>query len=145
MPSQTSGEIAFVIALWWERSKTKHEAGEASRRAAQQADAAAKAEYERRFTEARRAFHAIVAELTGVRSGLDDAIPKREPGDQHQWWVLPSLATGAWAALAPRLGLIDANFQLIADVAVLNAKVEAVRWALQCVRVRAIPITRGFP
>jgi hypothetical protein len=118
--SFSAGLLAFLAALYADRQW-----------ATQQAESAAADEDERRFTEARRAFHAILSELTEIADGLDDAIPKLTPGDGHEWWVLPSLPNGAWQALAPRLGVMVAEVQLIADLAAFSAKVDDVRWALR--------------
>jgi hypothetical protein len=112
--------LAFLAALYADRKW-----------ATQQARDASELEDERRVTEARRAFLAISSELIEVSFELDAAIPRLTPGDEHEWWVLPNLPTRAWEALAPRLGVIISDVQLIADLSAYSAKVDDLRWALR--------------
>lgn len=119
--------LAFTVALFWDRhSRLQDEVrqNEAERRRVAERLAQ---EQERRVIEAKRRFGALELELERLKASIDRT--KREQALYKQFF--PDLPTGSWAAASGPLGLIVADYELMADLATFYGHVEELRWRLR--------------
>jgi hypothetical protein len=119
--------LAFTTALFWDRhSRLQDEARqvEAERRRATER---LQHEQERRVVEAKRRFGALELELERLKASIGRT--KREQADYKHFF--PDLPTGSWAAASGPLGLIVADYELMADLATFYGHVEELRWRLR--------------
>lgn len=119
--------LAFLVALAWDRRQRavgdRNEAAAEERRHVAERRAA----HERRLLEARRRFAAIALELERIEASL-----RRTVAEQHRYkYFFPDLPTGSWNASSEPLGMIVANYALMADLATFYGQVEEVRWRLR--------------
>jgi hypothetical protein len=133
--------LAFLVALAWDR----HQRSIADRReAAAQAsreDAERRAEQDRRVLEATRRFAAIAVELERIEASL-----RRTVAEQHQFkYFFPDLPTGSWGASGGPLGLIVANYGLMADLSTFYGQVDDLRWRLRFKAYEGVDDTKLAP
>lgn len=83
-------------------------------------------ELERHETEARRRFASIRAELEKNKTSIIEVCAGLEGRA-----VIPQLLTGSWRANAPSLGLIIADYDLIADLATFYGRIDELQWRLR--------------
>jgi hypothetical protein len=119
--------VAFLIALAWDRRQRAYaeiQEEEAERRR----EIAARArEQERRETEAQRRFSAIALELERIQSSL-----QRTAGEQQGYkYFFPDLPSGSWQAGSGPLGVIIANYSLMADLSTFYGHVGELQWRLR--------------
>lgn len=119
--------LAFVVALGWDRYQRRlADLREAAAHARQEV-AQRRAEHERRVLEAKRRFAAIALELERIEASL-----RRTVEEQHRFkYFFPDLPTGSWNASGGPLGLIVADYGLMADLATFYGQVEELRWRLR--------------
>lgn len=119
--------LAFLVALGWDRRQrsaadAKEAAAETNRKAAER-----RSEQDHRTLEAKRRFAAIALELERIEASL-----RRTVAEQHRFkYFFPDLPTGSWSASSARLGLIVANYALIADLSTFYGQVDEMRWRLR--------------
>lgn len=119
--------LAFLVALAWDRRQRnvadqKEIAAEAKREEGERSG-----EQDRRVLEAKRRFAAIALELARIEASL-----RRTSAEQQRFkYFFPDLPTGSWNASSGRLGLIVANYSLIADLSTFYGQVEELRWRLR--------------
>jgi hypothetical protein len=119
--------LAFTTALFWDRhSRLQDEVRQAEverRRATERLQH----EQERRVVEAKRRFGALELELARLKASIE-----RTQREQHGYkHFFPDLPTGSWAAASGPLGLIVADYELMADLATFYGHVEELRWRLR--------------
>src|SRR5919202_567494 len=118
--------LAFLVTLAWDRrqrgiEEQKQLAAE-QRRAQQELEA----EQERRGTEAKRRFSAILLELERLKGTLERC---REQGKYK--YFFPDLPTGSWEAANERLGVIVSDYALMADLSIFYGEVDELQWRLR--------------
>jgi hypothetical protein len=119
--------LAFLVALAWDRRQRtvadrKEYAADVRRH-----DAERRGAYERRKLEATRRFAAIAIELERIETSL-----RRTVAEQQRYkYFFPDLPTGSWNASSEPLGLIVADYALIADLSTFYGQVEEMRWRLR--------------
>jgi len=119
--------LAFTVALFWDRhSRLQDEVrqNEAERRRVAER---LQQEQERRVIEAKRRFGALELELERLKASIDRT--KREQARYKQFF--PDLPTGSWIAASGPLGVIVADYELMADLATFYGHVEELRWRLR--------------
>lgn len=119
--------LAFLVALAWDRRQRAYaelQEDEAERR---REEAARAAEQERRETEATRRFSAIALELERLQSSLQRTVEEQ----QHYEYFFPDLPSGSWQAASGPLGMIIANFGLMADLSTFYGHVNELQWRLR--------------
>jgi hypothetical protein len=118
--------FAFLIGLAWDRRQrtlVEQSELEADRRR-QEADL--KAEDDRRALEAKRRFAAIGLELEHLKATLDRC------ADQGKYkYFFPSFPTGSWEAASSPLGIIVANYGLMAELSTFYGQVAELQWRLR--------------
>jgi hypothetical protein len=119
--------LAFIVALAWDRRQRGVADRKEAALEAQRAASSRQAENERRQLEARRRFAALELELERVEASL-----RRIAEEGHNFrYFFPDLPTGSWAASSAPLGLIVANYTLMADLSTFYGQVEEMRWRLR--------------
>ena len=119
--------LAFTVALFWDRhSRLQDEVrqNDAERRRVAER---LQQEQERRVVEARRRFGALELELQRLQASIERT--KREQAQYKHFF--PDLPTGSWAAASGPLGVIVADYELMADLATFYGHVEELRWRLR--------------
>ena len=119
--------LAFTVALFWDRhSRLQDEVrqNDAERRRVAER---LQQEQERRVVEARRRFGALELELQRLQASIERS--KREQAQYKHFF--PDLPTGSWAAASGPLGVIVADYELMADLATFYGHVEELRWRLR--------------
>lgn len=119
--------LAFLIALAWDRRQralAELREAEVERRREEGARAA---EQERRETEAKRRFSAIALELERLQASLTRTVEEQ----QHYAYFFPDLPSGSWRAAGGPLGMIIANYGLIADLSTFYGHVDELQWRLR--------------
>lgn len=125
--SFSSTLLAFIVALAWDRRQRavadrKEAVMEAQREAVELRVAS-----DRRQLEARRRFAALELELARVEASL-----RRTADEGHKFkYFFPDLPSGSWAASSSHLGMIVANYTLMADLSTFYGQVEELRWRLR--------------
>lgn len=119
--------IAFLVALAWDRrQRAVADLAELAAEAKRE-QAARLAEQERRETEARRRFSAIGLELERLQGSL-----QRTVDEQHKYkYFFPDLPSGSWQAGGGPLGMIIANYSLMADLSTFYGQVGELQWRLR--------------
>jgi hypothetical protein len=125
--SFSSTFLAFLVALAWDRHQRQIADRKEDAAAAQRVAEAQRAETARRELEARRRFAAIELELERVEASLRRTM---EEGDRYTYFF-PDLPTGSWRASGGHLGVIVANYALMADLSTFYGQVEEMRWRLR--------------
>lgn len=124
--------LAFVVALAWDRRQRRTEDLRETAAEARREEAEREAEHERRRLEARRRCAAIALELERIEESL-----RRTVEEQRRYkYFFPDLPTGSWRASGAPLGLLVANYALMADLSTFYGQVEELRWRL---RFKAYP------
>ena len=125
--SFSSTFLAFIVALAWDRRQgAVADRKEAALEALREADEL-RAASDRRQLEARRRFAALELELARVEASL-----RRTADEAHNFkYFFPDLPTGSWAASSSHLGMIVANYSLMADLSTFYGQVEELRWRLR--------------
>jgi hypothetical protein len=119
--------LAFLVALAWDRRQRSVADSKAAVAEVNREVAGRRAEQDRRTLEAKRRFSAIGLELERI-----DASLQRTVEEQHRFkYFFPDLPTGSWNASTARLGLIVANYGLMADLSTFYGQVEEMRWRLR--------------
>jgi len=119
--------IAFLIALAWDRRQNAYaeiQEHEAERR---REEAAKAREQERRETEAQRRFSAIALELERIQASLKRTVEEQ----QNYKYFFPDLPSGSWQAGSGPLGMIIANYGLMADLSTFYGHVGELQWRLR--------------
>jgi hypothetical protein len=119
--------LAFLVALAWDRRQRS--VADRNEHAAElrRQDAERRAAHERRKVEATRRLAAIAIELERIEASL-----RRTVAEQHRYkYFFPDLPTGSWNASSEPLGLIIADYGLIADLSTFYGQVEEMRWRLR--------------
>lgn len=119
--------LAFLVALAWDRrQRTVADHKEAAAEAARE-EAERRSEQDRRLLEAKRRFSAIALELERIEASL-----RRTVAEQQRFkYFFPDLPTGSWNASSGPLGLIVANYGLMADLSTFYGQVDEMRWRLR--------------
>lgn len=119
--------VAFLIALAWDRRQRAYaeiQEVEAERR---REEAARAREQERRETEAQRRFSAIALELERIQTSLKRTVDEQ----QNYRYFFPDLPSGSWQAGSGPLGMIIANYGLMADLSTFYGHVAELQWRLR--------------
>jgi hypothetical protein len=119
--------LAFTAALFWDRHlrfQDEVKQTEDERRRARQR---LQAEQEQRVVEAKRRFGALEVELTRLKANIERT--KREHHEYKHFF--PDLPAGSWAVASGPLGVIVADYELMADLATFYGHVEELRWRLR--------------
>ena len=124
---------AFVLALSWQRTRERQQA------LADAADAAAERErqeadlHQRRSTEVRRRLTTVREELEKDLESLE--VLKRgfdlERADGQVRVLHPQLLDGAWAASAPRVAQLIADYEFVSAVSTAYGRIEELRWRMR--------------
>jgi hypothetical protein len=125
--------LAFMLALWWERSRERRQEAKDARTAAAEREGEAADLQARRETEARRRLEPVREELRRNRASLEMlSNAYAQPPDSGSYRVLhPELLGGAWEANAPRLAELLADYALTSDLASTHGRIEELRWRLR--------------
>jgi hypothetical protein len=119
--------LAFLIALAWDRRQRAFADRRELEAEQRREEAEARAEHERRTIEARRRFSAVALELERIEASL-----QRAHAEQHRYKVFfPDLPSGSWRAGSGPLGVILANYGLMADLSTFYGHVEELQWRLR--------------
>lgn len=119
--------VAFLIALAWDRRQTAYAEIQENEAEHRREEAARAREQERRGTEAQRRFSAIALELERIQSSL-----KRTAEEQEAYkYFFPDLPSGSWQAGSGPLGVIVANYGLMADLSTFYGHVAELQWRLR--------------
>jgi hypothetical protein len=119
--------VAFLVALAWDRrQRALVELREAAAERRRQEDDLA-AEQERRETEARRRFAAIALELERLQASVQRSVDEQ----QRYKYFFPDLPSGSWEAGRGPLGMIIANYGLMADLSTFYGHVNELQWRLR--------------
>jgi hypothetical protein len=139
--SFSSTFLAFIVALAWDRrQRAIADRKEAAMEALREADDLRVAS-DRRQLEARRRFAALELELARVEASL-----RRTAEEGHEFkYFFPDLPTGSWAASSSHLGLIVANYTLMADLSTFYGQVEELRWRLRFKAYNDVPMNELTP
>lgn len=119
--------VAFLIALAWDRRQRTAadlKEAEAERR---RGEAELRLEQERRETEAKRRFAAIVLELERLQGSLQRSVDEQ----QHYKYFFPDLPSGSWQAGSGPLGMIISSYGLMADLSTFYGHVAELQWRLR--------------
>jgi hypothetical protein len=126
--------LAFLVALAWDRRQRAFLDRKEIEAEQRRDEAEALAEQTRRMTEATRRFSAIALELERIQASL-----QRAEAEQHRYkYFFPDLPSGSWRAASAPLGLIMADYGLMADLATFYGHVGELQWRL---RFKAEPST----
>ena len=85
------------------------------------------ADGERRQTEAQRRFSAIALELERIQASLQRTVKEQ----QAYKYFFPDLPSGSWEAGSGPLGMIIANYGLMADLSTFYGHVAELQWRLR--------------
>jgi hypothetical protein len=119
--------LAFLIALAWDRRQRAYAELQEDAAERRREEAARAAEQERRETEAKRRFSAIALELERLQASL-----QRTAEEQQQYtYFFPDLPSGSWRAASGPLGVIIANYGLMADLSTFYGHVDELQWRLR--------------
>jgi hypothetical protein len=119
--------LAFLTALGWDRHSRLQEEARQTAAERRRTTERLEQEQERRVIEAKRRFGALELELLRLKSSVD-----RTKREQHSYkHFFPDLPTGSWQAAAVPLGMIVADYELMADLSTFYGHVEELRWRLR--------------
>jgi len=119
--------LAFLTALAWDRHSRLQEEGRQAEAERRRTTQRLEQEQERRTIEARRRFGALELELLRLKTSID-----RTKREQHSYkHFFPDLPTGSWLAASGPLGVIVADYELMADLSTFYGHVEELRWRLR--------------
>ena len=119
--------LAFLTALAWDRHSRLQEEGRQAEAERRRTTQRLEQEQERRTIEARRRFGALELELLRLKASID-----RTKREQHSYkHFFPDLPTGSWLAASGPLGMIVADYELMADLSTFYGHVEELRWRLR--------------
>lgn len=119
--------FAFVLALAWDRRQRGLADAKESAAELRRGETEAEAEQARRTLEARRRFSAIALELARLEASIGRTV-KEQSGYKC---FFPDLPSGSWQAGSGPLGLIIADYGLMADLATFYGHVDELRWRLR--------------
>ena len=127
--------LAFVLALWSEGVRERLQL----KRDADRLEESRKSEIQRRLKAVDAELDKNAESLEIVVSGLDPvaaarswraALGSRIPA-KGPVLLMPQLLDRAWAANAPRLAALVADYELIADLSTTYGRIEELRWRLR--------------
>jgi hypothetical protein len=119
--------LAFLTALAWDRHSRLQEEMRQAAAERRRITVRLEQEQERRVIEAKRRFGALELELTRLKASID-----RTKREQHSFkHFFPDLPTGSWNAASGPLGMIVADYELMADLSTFYGHVEELRWRLR--------------
>jgi hypothetical protein len=119
--------LAFLTALAWDRHSRLQEEMRQAAADRRRITLRLEQEQERRVIEAKRRFGALELELLRLKASID-----RSKQEQHSYkHFFPDLPTGSWLAASGPLGVIVADYELMADLSTFYGHVEELRWRLR--------------
>ena len=119
--------LAFLTALAWDRHSRLQEEMRQAAAERRRMTLRLEQEQERRVIEVKRRFGALELELTRLKTSID-----RTKREQHSYkHFFPDLPTGSWNAASGPLGVIVADYELMADLSTFYGHVEELRWRLR--------------